>query len=209
LAKSVHPLLITRGVPGTHDVCLAHETIDKLIAIKSGEFAMIPRFSKITDDREPREQWSEVCGPVDIIILEGWCVGMMPQAKMDLIPHVNSLEEMEDSDRIWRNYVNQQLLEPYQTLFNRLNCLAVLNAPSFSCVFEWRLLQEQKLAVKLTADGRRDESQKLLTGEKVKRFIAHYQRLTEFGLEELPKKADWLMRLDLSHNIISLEEKIE
>ena len=48
LAETVHPLLGTRGVPGTHDVDLAIQTIEQLVA---GSECRIPRFDKSVDDR--------------------------------------------------------------------------------------------------------------------------------------------------------------
>ena len=73
LATKVHPLLETRGVPGTHDIPLALETIASLVD-GSGE-TLIPRFDKSRDDRMPLEQCDSISGPVDIIVFEGWCVG--------------------------------------------------------------------------------------------------------------------------------------
>lgn len=55
LSKTIHPLLITRGVPGTHDVSLAIKTIDDLKKQRGG--VAIPRFSKAIDDRLPEHQW--------------------------------------------------------------------------------------------------------------------------------------------------------
>ncbi|WP_292752890.1 FtsK/SpoIIIE domain-containing protein, partial [Methylophaga sp. UBA4204] len=55
LANSVHPLLATRGVPGTHDIELALTTLDKLLSERKN--IAIPRFDKAHDDRLPIEQW--------------------------------------------------------------------------------------------------------------------------------------------------------
>ena len=67
LARTVHPLLATRGVPGTHDVALALDTLNSLR--EPGEVA-IPRFNKAVDDRRPGEEWPRVAAPVDVIVLE-------------------------------------------------------------------------------------------------------------------------------------------
>lgn len=55
LAATVHPLLVTRGVPGTHDIDLALTTIDKLLSERKN--IAIPRFDKEHDDRFPVEEW--------------------------------------------------------------------------------------------------------------------------------------------------------
>lgn len=202
LATNIHPLFKTRGVPGTHSIALANKTLDNLLHLNSGECTALPSFSKVTDDRIACEQWPVINGPIDIIILEGWCVGLQAQLEAELSEPVNALETTEDPNGIWRRYVNKQLRLEYQTLFSRLDCLAVLNAPSFDCVFKWRLLQEEKLAATLEESGYSSDAQKLLTEPQIKQFIAHYQRLTEHALRTLPKAADWVISLDVNHNIM-------
>ena len=71
LARTVHPLLATRGVPGTHDVELAVQTLKALG--RGGEVA-IPRFNKAIDDRAPMADWPRVLAPLDVVFLEGWCL---------------------------------------------------------------------------------------------------------------------------------------
>ncbi len=55
----MHPLLTTRGVPGTHDVELAQATIDSLAG---DEPALLPAFDKATDDRRPSRQLAQLPG---------------------------------------------------------------------------------------------------------------------------------------------------
>ena len=68
LAHNVHPLFSTRGVPGTHDVLLAHETLDQLLNHNGAQTIHIPRFNKATDDRYEASQWSPIKHKPDIII---------------------------------------------------------------------------------------------------------------------------------------------
>ena len=93
LARDVHPLLLTRGVPGTHDVELARRVID---ALRQGDLPPLPRFDKSRDDRVPRDQWRTPQQPVHVVILEGWCVGARPQAATELAAPINALERNED-----------------------------------------------------------------------------------------------------------------
>ena len=51
LAKTVHPLLQTRGVPGTHDTAMGIALIDQLRQLSKGEQLRLPRFDKASDDR--------------------------------------------------------------------------------------------------------------------------------------------------------------
>ena len=197
LAADVHPLLTTRGVPGTHDVGLLGATLDALLASRSNEDVCIPRFDKALDDRAPEPEWSVVNRPVDLIVLEGWCVGSRPQTPDQLCLPMNALERTEDPDGVWRRYVNDRLAGDYQVIFAQIDTLAFLQAPSFDAVYRWRLEQEQKLA-----DARGGAA--LMSPGDLRRFIQHYQRITAHNLETLPGAADVTFRLDEVHDVISM-----
>ena len=65
-----------RGPPGTHDVQLLAETISRL---REGKSACLPVFDKgCMQGMGDRVGWRTVHGPVDIILVEGWCVGFLP-----------------------------------------------------------------------------------------------------------------------------------
>ena len=209
LANSIHPLLKTRGVPGTHDVPLAMAVIGALKNQKAHESTRIPRFNKANDDRQDAELWDEISGKVDVIIFEGWCVGLPPQDPQALITPCNDLEKNEDPNLLWRSYVNNQLAEGYQTLFSLLDDLLVLQAPSFDVVYEWRLLQEQKLINSLQAQGNVHEGSRTLSNAEVKRFISHYQRLTEHALTCLPSRASWVLYQNSQHEFIKMVTSVQ
>jgi D-glycerate 3-kinase len=200
LSKQVHPLFVTRGVPGTHDVSLAESTLHQLSDLSDGQSCLLPSFNKAIDDRLAQTDWHEVTGPVDIILFEGWCMGLTAQSTTALKQPVNELEKIEDSSGIWREYVNQCLKNEYKTLFNKVENLIVLQAPSFKCVYQWRLLQETKLREK--HKGVNDKM--VQTPEQVERFISHYERLTRFALTVLSDQASWMITLDTRHNMKSL-----
>lgn len=205
LSKSIHPLFSTRGVPATHDLILANHTLDQLAALKSGDSCVVPSFNKAIDDRTPSEQWKTVSGKVDIIIFEGWCVGLQAQSTRDLKLAINELEEAEDSNCIWRSHVNNQLKTVYSDFYNLIDHLIVLQAPSFDCVYEWRVLQESKLASSTEQNEIGSKAPiRIQSPEQIRRFIAHYERLTRHALKTLPSTASWLLQLNESHNITSL-----
>lgn len=201
LATTVHPLLQTRGVPGTHDIALASDTIQALQQ-QTGKIS-IPRFEKATDDRMPQSQWPQVQAPVDVIILEGWCVGSKPQPSEALVEPVNTLETQEDPHGEWRRYANDALSKDYQALFNTLDYLVMLKAPAFSRVHAWRVEQEEKLRAKKIQLG--ESTSNLMSAEEISRFIQHYQRITEYTLEALPEKCDVVYELDQQRNIVAQE----
>ena len=205
LAHEVHPLLATRGVPGTHDPALGLQVIDALMRADADTCTQLPRFDKSTDDRLPVEQWPVFRGRAEVIILEGWCVGARPQAKSELEEPINALEREEDADGRWRHYVNAQLTGPYRTLFDRIDYLIQLVAPSMACIRQWRGEQEDKLRAKLSAE----EASQLLDAAALDRFIAHYQRLTEHQWRDLSGIADAVVRLDAAHAISRIEWKGE
>lgn len=191
LARTVHPLLATRGVPGTHDVELALATIDSLAA---PGVTRIPVFDKAVDDRRPHAQWRACEGPLRVVVLEGWCVGARPEDEAALATPVNELERREDPDGTWRRYVNQALQRTYPALFDRLAPLALLAAPSFEVVHAWRGEQERKLRERLEREG--GDTSRLMDDAGIARFIAHYERVTRHILAEMPRRADHVIALD-------------
>jgi len=196
LARDIHPLLATRGVPGTHDIAFLNETLDRLIDERKSNGTLIPRFDKSIDDRRPMSHWPAVDRRLDIILLEGWCLGAEPVDVVHLSDPINDLERTEDADARWRKYVNQQLRIHYLPVFSRFDTWIMLKAPSFKSVFSWRLEQEQKLVFSKAAEGGA-----LMNSEQLLRFIQHYERITVDCLARLPEKVDFLYNLDEDRNV--------
>ncbi|ATQ41983.1 kinase [Caulobacter mirabilis] len=171
LGREVHPLLATRGPPGTHDLALAERTIDALMA---GAPTALPRFDKLADDRaEPLR----VDAPVRVVLMEGWCLGATPQDAAALAEPVNILEGEEDEDGAWRTYVNDALAGAYQTFFGRFDAVLHLAAPSFDTVLDWRCEQEAGLL------GLKREDLPPARREALVRFIQHFERITRHMLD--------------------------
>ncbi len=203
MAAKIHPLLQTRGVPGTHDIALLNTTLSDLSGNKGP--AVIPRFDKSIDDRHPRNEWDSIQAPVDIIILEGWCVGARPQTEQQLSKPINTLEQQEDEQGTWRNYINQLIIKDYLPLFKQLDTLIMLRAPSFDCVYQWRQKQENKLREKIqeTKGTSSNDQSGIMTQEQLQRFIQHYERLTIDMINTLPNHADIVFNLGTDHTITS------
>jgi D-glycerate 3-kinase len=180
LASVVHPLLKTRGVPGTHDTGLMRKVLSDLSA-ENVDLAL-PRFNKALDNPFAEEYWPRVQHPVDIVIFEGWCWGVTAQHQRELSAPVNALEYQEDKDGVWRDYVNQQLARHYQPLYAYMQHWIMFKAPSFAEVFAWRAEQERKLAAVTPFD----QVSHLMDEAQLARFIQFYQRLTEHALHTLP-----------------------
>ncbi len=148
VGRLVHPLLLTRGPPGTHDLALAHQVLD---AVSLGRPVRLPRFDKLADDRVPEADWPLAPEPLDLLVMEGWCLGVPAQADVELQPPLNALERDEDPQAHWRRYVNDALSRHYPALWRRFDRLCVLQAPSFEVVSAWRWQQEQALVARRAA----------------------------------------------------------
>lgn len=204
LSRTIHPLLATRGVPGTHDVNLAIETIERLKAQGPRQSTQIPAFDKARDDRQPRSTWPVCRGRLDVIIFEGWCVGACPQSEKALVAPANHLEREEDTEGVWRTGVNQALAGDYQQLFDLIDVLLMLKVDSMKRVFEWRRLQEHKLAAKAAQSGIDMKELQIMSDLELDRFIMHYERLTNHILDEMPRRADIVFFVDHSHRVARL-----
>lgn len=198
LATDVHPLLETRGVPGTHDTEMLGRYLRRLQQLGEGERIALPRFNKAVDDRADESRWPAINGPVDLVILEGWCVGTVAQPDAELQQPINALERDEDPDGVWRQYVNDQLRAKYEPIFRKLDALIFIGAPNFDAILRWRLEQEEKLAASAPSG-----SSGVMNKQQIVRFIQFYERLTRANLAALPEKADFVFRLDDSHATIS------
>lgn len=198
LARQVHPLLVTRGVPGTHDVALCIRTIEGLLL--PGE-QRIPRFDKASDDRLPRDQWDAVAGPFDLVVLEGWCVAAPPQSAAALSEPCNELESSTDPQGVWRAYVNDCLRGEYQAfeykeLWRLIDDLVFLAVPGMDAVVRWRGRQER---------DRPPEHR--MSSAQIAEFVAHYERLTRWMLAEMPAIAHLTGVLDDSHKLVELTQR--
>lgn len=188
LARVVHPLLSTRGVPGTHDMPLLRSTLAALLA-QTSDAVEIPRFDKALDDRRPGSGVEVVSGDVDVVLLEGWCLGARGQTEAELVEPVNELEACDDPDGKWRRYVNEILLREFESLYALVDLWVMLAAPSFDCVYQWRLEQEQKLASRSCGEG-------IMSASQLSRFIQFYERITRHCLAQLPGRSHYVYQLD-------------
>ena len=189
LARTEHALLRTRGVPGTHDVALGERLLEQLTFGEGN--VHVPVFDKATDDRLPRADWTTMRAPVDVVLFEGWCVGVGAQSDSALETPVNELEQADDADGCWRRYVNEQIDGDYSRLFERLDMLVFLRVPAFGKVLEWRGLQEEKQGGPLDDAG-------------LRRFVQHFERLSRHMLDTVPAYADVVIEIDDEHRLAGL-----
>ena len=185
LAREVHPLLATRGPPGTHDLALATRTLD---ALRTGGPAALPRFDKLADRKRPRSGWPQV-DSVELVLFEGWCLGTPPEPQAALAEPVNALERDQDPDGRWRRWCNDALGRDYPALWARIDRLLLLQAPGFDIVPRWRWQQEQALQA-------RHPERRAMTRAQVERFVQFFERTSHQALRTLPGIADAVAPLD-------------
>jgi len=202
LSKKKHSLLITRGVPGTHDEDLMLNFFKKVKA-KKFKRMQIPRFNKAIDDRYKKDLWYKVKSKPDVVIFEGWCVGAKPQKNTQLKKPINSLERAHDRNRKWRLHVNNQLKTTYKRLFKHLDGLLYLKAKNFNMLRNWRLKQERKLWVQT----KNKKNLKIMSSGDVINFMQTYQRITEQMFKDALKSSSIIMNLNSNHQIQTIKFK--
>ena len=202
LSKNKHPLLMTRGVPGTHDVDLMLNFFKK-IKDKNFKSLQIPTFNKAIDDRCQKSLWYKIKTKPDVVIFEGWCVGARPQLNSQLKKPINSLEKVHDQGAKWRTYVNNQLKTKYNALFKQLDGLLYLKAKNFSLLREWRLKQERKLWVQT----KNKKNLKIMSSGDVINFMQTYQRITQQMFKDAIKSSSVIMNLNSNHQIEKIKFK--
>ncbi len=201
LARDVHPLFITRGPPGTHDLDLADQVIEALSTAAPGDRTPIPSFDKLADDRLPPRRWPVFEGRPSAILVEGWCMGATAEDDATLATPVNGLEADEDPHAVWRRAANDALRTRYRAFFDRFARTLYLAAPSFEVVLDWRCEQEAGLMGLAPAELPPERRAKLA------RFIAHYERLTRHMIAG-GVRADAVARLAPDRSARSIDQVV-
>ena len=196
LSKNKHPLLMTRGVPGTHDIDLILKFFKK-VKLKRFKFLEVPKFNKAIDDRCKKSLWYKLKSKPDVVIFEGWCVGAKAQTNKQLKTPINSLERVYDQDIKWRSHVNIQLKTKYKILFKQLDGLLYLKAKNFNILKNWRLKQERKLWVQT----KNKKNLKIMSSGDVINFMQTYQRITQQMFKDAIKNSSIIMNLNNNHQI--------
>ena len=202
LSITKHPLLMTRGVPGTHDIDLMLKFFKK---VKSKKFKSleVPKFNKAIDDRYKKNLWYKLKSKPDVVIFEGWCVGAQAQKSKQLRKPINSLEKVRDQSIKWRLYVNNQLKTKYKTLFKQLDGLLYLKAKNFNILKNWRLKQERKLWIQT----KNKKNLKIMSSGDVINFMQTYQRITQQMFKDAIKNSSIIMNLNNNHQIQNIRFK--
>ena len=202
LSKTKHDLLMTRGVPGTHDINLLLSFF-KNIKSKNFKTLQIPTFNKAIDDRCSKSLWQKIKIKPDVVIFEGWCVGARAQTVSQLKKPINLLEKIYDQDVKWRSYVNKQLKTKYKSLFKQLDELIYLKAKNFNLLRKWRLKQEKKLWVQ----KKNKKNLKIMSSGDIINFMQTYQRITQQMFKDAIRSSSIIIDLNSKHQIQKIKFK--
>ena len=197
LSKKIHPLMITRGVPGTHNITALKDHINHF---KKQHFPIItPTFNKLKDDISRKRK---VIKNAQILLLEGWCCGSKPISNKYLFKNINSIENVFDKNKIWRKYYNSLLQNEYKDVFSLFDKQIYIQIPSFKYVLNWRYLQEKSNASK-------SNNKEFMNKVDLHMFIQHYEKLTKWMMKTMPDKADIILKVDENQKIKKLLFRID
>jgi D-glycerate 3-kinase len=191
-------LFETRGPPLSHDLGLAQQIIDRLMAAGHGTRTPLPTFDKLSDDRLLPQEWRIFPGVPNGILLEGWCLAARPINEIDLRLPINDLERTLDGDSVWRQSWNRALVDDYTHFFQQFDAILYLAAPSFDVVLDWRCEQEEGLL------GLARQTLPVERRAELVEFIAHYERLTRHMLAG-NVGATAFVELDAARKIVTIK----
>jgi len=172
MAREVHPLFVTRGPPGTHDLSMLAALMERLSEARPGALTPLPDFDKRGDDRVPPERWRAFAGRPSAILIDAWCLGALPQTEADLAEPINALERDRDADGAWRRAVNGFVGGAYADFAAELDAVLFLKAPGFDVVLDWRCQQEADLL------GVASEHLPASERTRLAGFIQYFERVT-------------------------------
>ena len=192
LSLKISPLLLTRGVPGTHNLKHLKNVVKIFLSNKKKKYTF-PKFSKAEDDHL-KSKFNILNFPYDVFILEGWCVNYPGEAKQTLCKPINKLEKNQDISLKWRNYVNNQSKIYFKSIYKKSDFSIFLKIPSFSHVFKWRKKQEMQIPKK-----------KQMSNTQLKTFISFYERITKQLLQSKKKLFNCEVKILSNHSYSNLK----
>lgn len=193
-AKTIgNKLLQGRGLPGTHELSLLKDTLNK---VKIRNTVEIPQYDKSAfsgeGDRLPQDQW-KVYDNVDVVLIEGWFNGYQPMTEEvlrkkytllspDSAARSNKIEHIVD--------INNRLKE-YVPIWQLFDYFVNFETDDINNVFTWRVEQEHDL-IKKKGTG--------MTDDQVRHFISRYMAMYELYYQELCDSSKVKVRIDINRN---------
>ena len=136
------PRLIWRGPPGTHDVYLGIQVLEQCLQPECNEPILIPRFDKSLYNGMGDRIKPEAIPKADIVIFEGWFVGVRPIDNKIFDTPIPPIETVQD---IQFAKDNNERLKAYLPLWDKLDRLLVLYPKDYRYSKQWRKEAEHKM----------------------------------------------------------------
>lgn len=179
------PRLIWRGPPGTHDIELGLQVIDRCLQSDAATEIQMPRFDKSAFNGAGDRTTPEPISKPDILLFEGWFVGVRPVTEdcFDRCP-----EPIITAEDIQFAKDNNQRLGAYLPLWNKLDSLIILYPQDYRLSKQWRKEAEHQMI----ATGKTG-----MSDEEIDRFVEYFWQALhpELFIEPLVETADLVIEI--------------
>ena len=186
------PRLIWRGPPGTHDVDLGLDILNKIRQVK--EEIAIPRFDKSLHKGIGDRTTPELVHNIDIVLFEGWFVGVQPinPQAFDFPP----TPIITEADKQFARDMNMRLHD-YLPMWQKLDSLIVLYPQDYRLSLMWRKQAEHKMMAK---------GKPGMSNEQIEEFVNYFWRTLhpELFIKPLlkpPTPVDLVIEINSEHGM--------
>ena len=192
------PRLIWRGPPGTHDVSLGLEIIEQCLQRDNSTKILMPRFDKSAFNGAGDRTKPEAVDKPDILLFEGWFVGVQPVIE-DCFD--NAIAPILTSEDIQFAKDNNQRLKAYLPLWDKLDSLIVLYPKDYRLSKQWRKQAEQKMI----ATGKTG-----MSDEECDRFVEYFWKALhpELFIKPLVKTAEIVVEIKSDRSITRINHQL-
>lgn len=180
--KLADPRLIWRGPPGTHDIDLGLETLRQIRQAQPGQTVSLPRFEKSLQGGEGDRVAAERAQGVDIVLFEGWFLGVRP-VPPDTFDQALPMPLETEADRQFARDMNQRL-QDYLPLWALVDRLIVLCPQDYRLSQQWRRQAEHRMK----AAGKAG-----MTDETIDQFVEYFWKALhpEWFIHPLKSQGSW------------------